>query len=192
LQPLEALKPERLVEGFRDLRRRAEALLAAEPKGTSAPGFECYLEARFIGQLFELKIPLGSGDAGFPSAGEIDGLFRSAYKKEYGFDLPEATIEIVNLRLVATLDIGREGENLLRSAGVAPRRVDPLRRTSFLTRSGETTEIPVYRAADASGATLSGPAIVEHFGSTVWIHAGQTVSIGANGHVVVKLGGERS
>ncbi len=189
LRPLEALKPERLVEGFRDLLRRAETLLAAEPKGTSAPVFERYLEARFVGQLFELKIPLGSGDAGFPSAAQIDGLFRSAYKKEYGFDLPEAKIEIVNMRLVATLDIGSEGETLLRSTGVAPRQGEPLRRTSFLMRSGETIEIPVYRAADAPGATLSGPAIIEHFGSTAWIHAGQTAAIGANGHIQIRLGG---
>ena len=89
------------------------------------------------------------------------------------------------------MDLGSHGENLLRSASAAPRRGEPARRTSFLTRSGEATDIPVYRAADAPGTTLSGPAIIEHFGSTAWIHAGQTAMIGANGHLLIKLAGAR-
>lgn len=188
LQPIEGLSIERIREGFDDLIRRAEALLAAEPDSIAAPNFERYFEARFIGQLFELKLPFGEEAAELSSAEAIEGLFRTAYRREFGFDLPDARIEIVNLRLVATSDIGRQNETLLQSGGAMLRRSDPIRRSSFLARSGETTDIPVYRA-DASGTIVPGPAIIEHFGSTVWLHAGQTATIGANGHVLIALAG---
>jgi hypothetical protein len=49
----------------------------------------------------------------------------------------------------------------------------------------------VYRAVDASGLRIEGSAIIEHSGSTVWIHERQSAAVGASGEVVVKLSGGR-
>jgi N-methylhydantoinase A/oxoprolinase/acetone carboxylase beta subunit len=49
----------------------------------------------------------------------------------------------------------------------------------------------VFRAADAPGTVLAGPAIIRHAGSTIRVHANQTARIGRNGHVAITLPGGR-
>jgi N-methylhydantoinase A len=185
LVPLRALEAGRIAAGFRDLRDRAEELLRSEPAGIAPPRFERSLEARFLGQIFELPLPLGEDAPGEPAPGDIDAAFRAAYRAEYGFDLPEAAVEIVNLRLVAVLELGTQAGALLASEQVA-RPLHPIRRARLLTRDGGTLEIPVFQAG---AGEIEGPAIMEHSGSTVWIHAGQRARCAANGQLVLRLAG---
>jgi N-methylhydantoinase A len=178
-----------IARAFGELEAKAETLLAAEPQGVAAPVLERMLEARFIGQLFELRIPLGRDGDELPSHSQIEEMFRARYREEYGFDLPDAQVQVVNLRLVAEIDLGHRGDELFTAAAGAGSGGKPSRHARVLRRDGSEQEIPVYRAADASGLRLEGPAIVEHSGSTVWIHERQSAAVGASGEVVVKLSG---
>ncbi len=185
LMPLRALEPGRIEAGFRELRDRAEELLRGEPPGAAPPHFDRSLEARFLGQIFELSLPIGADAPGEPVPGDIEAAFRAAYHAEYGFDLPEAAVEIVNLRLVAVLELGTRADALL-DPERAGRPQHPVRRTRLLTREGEALDIPVYKA---EAGEIEGPAVMEHSGSTVWIHAGQRAVCAASGQVVVRLAG---
>jgi N-methylhydantoinase A len=178
-----------LDQAFQDLVSRVNALLAAEPPGVAPPRLERMLEARFVGQLFELRIPLGRHGDRFPSREEIEQSFRSLYRNEYGFDLPDAQVQVVNLRIVAEVDLGHRGDEVFTRTSDARAGVKPCRFTTLLQRDGSERKVPVYRASETSGFRFDGPAIVEHSGSTVWVHEQQAAIVGTTGAITVKLSG---
>jgi N-methylhydantoinase A len=176
-----------LKSAFAQLSSRAEVLLAAEPAGLAPPSYERILEARFVGQLFELRIPVGSDSDGLPSIEQIELRFRELYLAEYGFDLPDANIQIVNLRLVATIDLGQSGDMIFSRQEHENRTLTPLRRATITERDGSETSVPVYAVSASAGGNIAGPAILEHAGATVWVHVEQSAKIESNGQVIVTI-----
>ena len=61
---------------------------------------EIGLDARYVGQNFELAIGLGNADP-LPNADEIKQRFFAEHERAYGFHNPADPIEIVNFRLIA-------------------------------------------------------------------------------------------
>ena len=190
LRSLRDLNDADLAFGFDRLTKRAHDILAAEPTGSAKPQFHRLIDARFIGQLFELRVPAGSGNEPLPSRSEIETAFRSLYLEEYGFELPDAQVQVVNLRLIATIDLGHSGDPLFVGQVDELHAPRPIRAVTILARDGEKVQVGVYVAGDTIGGTIVGPSIVEHSGATVWIHRGQTARIGTNGQVVVSLSGD--
>lgn len=191
LRHLDELDDLALASTFDQLVTRANTLMAAEPEGISRPAAQRVLEARFSGQLFELSVPLGPIDTPLPTIGEITRRFRDIYRAEYGFELPDARVQAVNARLIAIGDMGHSGDLLFTDPEAVARDAQPARHIDLLMRAGETCRVPVYRAADAHGATLAGPLVIEHAGATVWVHEGQTARVGAHGQVNIALSGGR-
>jgi N-methylhydantoinase A len=174
---------------FEKLRQRANAILDAEPQGIAPPNLERFLEARFAGQLFELKMALGRYGEPLPNSADIEISFRKLYFSEYGFDLPDAQVQVVNLRLTVEVDLGHRGHGFFDGQPGEPKELCAIRVTPLLSRSGDEHIVPVYRAAEGVGAIVKGPAIIEHSGSTVWILDRQVANIGSSGQVTVKLSG---
>jgi N-methylhydantoinase A len=174
---------------FEKLRQRANAILDAEPPGIAPPNLERFLEARFAGQLFELKMALGRYGEPLPNSADIEISFRKLYFSEYGFDLPDAQVQVVNLRLTVEVDLGNRGDGFFDNQPGEPKELCAIRVTPLLSRSGDEHIVPVYRAAEGVGAIVKGPAIIEHSGSTVWILDRQVANIGSSGQVTVKLSG---
>jgi N-methylhydantoinase A len=112
LRPLVEVTTDDLETAFARLQERVEVLLAAEPPDAKREPAEHILEARFVGQMFELAVPLGVGGAPFPTIAEIEAQFRQLYAAEYGFDLPNARVQAVNLRLVVRQAPGLRGEDI--------------------------------------------------------------------------------
>ena len=190
LRAVGELEPGQVEAGFAELRGRAEALLRDEGGGAAPPRYERSLEARFFGQLYELTLLVQDESATRPDA--IDAAFRAAYRAEYGFELPQAAVQVVNLRLVAVLDLGCGADALFARGAQPDHPAVPARQTRLLTRDGQELEMPVHRIDAASGASIAGPAIIEHAGATVWIQAGQRAILAEGGQVVVHLDGAQA
>ena len=86
------------------------------------------LDARYVGQNFELAIGLGGADP-LPGADDIRQRFFAEHERAYGFHNPADPIEIVNFRLIAVGKLRqpatRPGEPRKSGTGrgrVAPRR----------------------------------------------------------------------
>ena len=196
LRHLDACGDGLLASAFADLAHRAQAILAAEPAGVASPVLERVLEARFAGQLFELRLPLGRFGDPLPSLAEIERAFRDRYASEYGFDLPEARVQAVTVQLVASVDLGHRPDAVFadRDAvirGTQAGRMVPNRVGTMLGRDGAEAPVPIYRMADTVGGHISGRAIIEHSGATVWVHAGQSARLHRNGQVTVTLAGQQ-
>jgi N-methylhydantoinase A len=189
LRPLEDLKESDLVQGFAALEGRIADLMAAEPPGEKEPPPERVIDARFQGQLFELCVPVGCSGEGFPAMPEIETAFRQLYLAEYGFDLPDARVQVVNLRTIAVRDLGSQANALFDDLPRDVVAAKPARQTTLLARDGGQLHVPLLIVADSAGARVEGPAVLEHSGSTVWLHEGQTAIVGNNGQVLISLSG---
>jgi N-methylhydantoinase A len=190
LRTLRDLQDTELASAFDQLATRAHDILAAESAGSAEPQFQRMIDARFVGQLFELRVPAGQGNQPLPSLAEIERAFRALYLEEYGFELPDAQVQVVNLRLIASIDLGHSGDPLFLGEVQELHAPKPARAVTILARDGGKQDVGVYVASDTIGGMMAGPSIIEHSGATVWIHAGQTARIGTNGQVVVSLFGD--
>lgn len=176
-----------LESAFAGLRAQADEILRAEPRGVAPPRMQRFLEARFMGQLFELKVPLGEQTQPFPPPAEIDAAFRKLYNSEYGFDLPDVQVQVVNLRLVVEIDLGHHSEDFFACRDIEAKEARAARSTPILLQDDCTISMPVFRIEEVIGCRIEGPAIIEHSGSTVWMHEGQSARIGGGGEVFIKL-----
>jgi N-methylhydantoinase A len=158
LRPLADLTDADLHESFARLQERIDALLAAEPEGKEHPAPERILEARF----------------------------RRLYTAEYGFDLPNARVQAVNLRLVARLPLGGRSTLAATRHDASPEHPAT---TPLLLRGGREIAAPLLDASSARREPIEGPAIIAHSGATVWLHEGQRAIIDADGSVVITLKG---
>ena len=190
LCPVGALRAEVLDKAFVRLKEKANSLLAKEPKGTGQPSFLRFADLRFAGQLFELRVPLGAFDEPMSSPVDIERGFRNVYESEFGFDLVESRVQLVNLHLVATLPMVGSGARIFSKQSGANSTARPYRVQTFLRADGNDEPLPVYRTAAGIGADLVGPLLIEHAGSTVWVRAGQHAIIGTDGGVAFQVQGD--
>ncbi len=186
LHALEDLRPEAMGGAFEGLERKADGLLAAEPAGSEGASFLRFADLRFVGQLSELRVPLGGRGEPLPDAAEIERRFRAAYREEFGFDLADSRVELVNVHLVAELP-PKDTTAALFAERRPPGVVRPYQERLYIDKTESARRIPVYRTDDCIGATLEGPLLIDHSGSTVWVPADTSARIGADGSVVFSI-----
>ena len=91
---------EDVMKNLEALKEQANKLFIGDEVLPSARSFKYYLEARYKGQSYELRIPLPD-QMKSDSLVEFIAAFHTEHKKEFGYELLERPIEIVNCRLEA-------------------------------------------------------------------------------------------
>jgi N-methylhydantoinase A len=156
LAALDAADPAEVEAAFAALERRAGEQLAGDPRRTVTRS----ADARYQGQSFELTV-------GAEDLRGLAGRFHAEHERRYGYRMNDEPVELVNLRLVATVP-GDKPE--LREA--PPRREVPSgrRRAGF---DGDWREVDVVQRADlGAGSAVHGPAVVEFAESTLLVRPG--------------------
>lgn len=185
LVQLSDASPHQLQRGFEELKHKAEALLAREPASDTPANFTRFADLRFAGQLFELPVDLGAFGDPLPDTVEIERRFRAAYEAEFGFDLGEAAVQLVNLRLIAVHSFADTAQGVLGAAQGKAVDLKPVRTGVLVNADGSQQPLPVYESTRGIEAAIAGPALVHHSGSTVWVVSGQTARLGADGSVSI-------
>ncbi|MEU6791714.1 hydantoinase/oxoprolinase family protein [Nonomuraea wenchangensis] len=168
-------------EIFQDLEHQAAEAL--EREGFADPVHIRSADLRYYGQGYEVRVPAPAGeiDAGWQA--QVVERFHEAHEKLYGYayrDDPRHAVEWVNLRVSGVGPITRPALRPLDKPGPGATSV---RAVHF----DETRDTPIHqRAALGPGATVSGPAVIEEYGSTIPIHPGFTATVDAYGNVEVK------
>ncbi len=168
------------------------ALLSKGRDALAGDGFEddrcCFLpsaELRYEGQEHTVNIPLPGHQIGDDNLGEIVDRFSAAHERQYGHSMDDP-VEIVTLRL--------------RAVGLLPRPTLPKIAKGSAEAEGLKGSRPVYRPdADnhveysvydrrqmLSGNRVEGPAIIEEPSSTTIIHAGDALTVGEYGELIIE------
>ena len=142
-------------------------------------------DMRYVGQGFEIPVPMPSLTPGKLDAAAIEQNFLAAYRERFGRALDGLPIEALTWRLAASApgrDIAMEGAQQA-EAGEAQRGI---RRALF--EGHGWCDCAVYdRYRLAPGAAFAGPALVEERESTCVIPPGALVSVDRHRNLIIEL-----
>ncbi|SDK85737.1 hydantoinase/oxoprolinase family protein [Natronorubrum texcoconense] len=149
----------------------------ADASDRDAAEVERAADCRYAGQSFELTVPV---DESF-DADAVAERFHAAHEQAYGYAMDES-LEVVNLRATATVP---GTEPTVRHEGTGDARLGS-RDAHFPGTGVEPRETTVYdRDRLASGASISGPAILEQAESTTVVPPNWDGEILADGTLVM-------
>ena len=175
----------RVCEHFAAMESEARAWLTRERVAAADQSFRCHIDTRYQGQNFEVIVPMARIDA--DGMAEFIAAFHAAHQREYGYDVGERAVEIVNCRLQA---VGQVQKAPLRELDVKGRPEDALtgsRRIYHGALHG-WRETPVYaRSRLAAGTAISGPLLIEEMSSTTLLAPGQGAKIDRIGNIVIEV-----
>ncbi|KGN32917.1 5-oxoprolinase [Knoellia sinensis KCTC 19936] len=185
---------------FASLTERAAAALEKEGFAASEHQFTRTVDLRYFGQAYEVRVTAPSDVAVDDSyAVHVASAFHDAHRQLYGYDFrddPTQQVEWVNLRVTGVGPITRPELRELQSrqqsstgtegapGGQASARRST-RQVCFDADAGYVETGVWWRPDLRAGDTVSGPAIIEEFGSTVPVHPGFTVRVDRLGNLVI-------
>jgi N-methylhydantoinase A len=152
---------------------------------TGAIRFECQSDMRYRGQRHTIRIRL----TGAESANDIRSRFFATYQKVYGLAASDGTVEITGLRVAGFVPSKQPDLARLHRAGTMTNAAPGKSRSLYMLEANARAVAPVlHRQSLAIGTGISGPAVVEEFGSTTVIGPGDRLEVGRLGELVITLG----
>ncbi|MDN4163222.1 hydantoinase/oxoprolinase family protein [Nocardioides abyssi] len=183
----EDLDPTSLQAEYDVLAERAAAALAKEGFAPEQHVFVRTADVRYFGQAFEVRVGVPDGPITAESLQTVADRFHAEHHTLYGYDFaqdPTQQVEVVNLRVSGVGPIKRPEIPKASSDQSAPQQTGS-RQVCFDAEDGYV-DTPVYWRTDLpAGQVLTGPVIIEEFGSTVPIHPGFTARVDDYANIVV-------
>ena len=162
--PVQDLRPEALREGWEELSRDARAVLRSQ--GVEVAAERRTADLRYRGQAFELEVT--GHPTSPPDPRGLAEAFHAAHEARYGYDQPEAPVELVTLRVRVEGPPPRLPLQRLRGGG--PADDARLGRRRVVGTGAETLDADlVDRARLGVGAVLRGPAVLIGVDAVAWI-----------------------
>ena len=183
--PLDDARMADVIARVAELKALADAWFDTEAVNKSDRRIDIVLDARYVGQNFELAITLGDTSP-LPSAAELKQRFFAEHERAYGFHNPADPIEIVNFRLIAA---GRLRQPATRPGEVSHGRKPETSTHRMVWFSADKAEhTPVYdRSAVLPGDTIAGPAVIEQLDSTTLLFPGDRATVDPYLNLIVEL-----
>ena len=154
-------------------------------------GLDLRLDMRYVGQNFELPVPLEAGAAGTAALAvpDLDALverFYRVHEASYGYHSREDPVEVVNYRLTAR---GRVFDEALPER-TPPRRAAPApsaHREVWFSGTESVRSAVYLRESLEPGHRIEGPAVVEQLDATTLIFPRDSAHVDAAGNLVISL-----
>jgi N-methylhydantoinase A len=170
---------------FGDLEGQARVALDGEGFARDVQKMQRTADLRYVGQAFEVRVPVTEGELDAAAAEEVAQAFHAAHRQLYGYDFaddPRQAVEWVNLRVSGIGPIRRPDVVELASGGGSDRSVTGSRRVFF----DDWVDTPIHWRPDlGAGDVVRGPAIIEEFGSTVPVHPGFAATVDSYGNLLL-------
>ncbi|MBN3766186.1 hydantoinase/oxoprolinase family protein [Burkholderia sp. Ac-20365] len=169
-----------LRSGFADLRERGAAWLRDDQGYEGEAELQFSADMRYRGQSFEIEVALTQEVACEGTAGQLKAAFHAAHEAMYGHSDPDAAVQLVSLRLVASGKTPRPEMKRIRENDGTP----PSFREIEIWAEGKQQRVPLYvRAGLLAGHTFAGPAVVAQDDTTTFIPSGTDVTVDAFGNL---------
>lgn len=150
---------------FAELERRARQDL---------PGaqLERFADLRYAGQSYELTVAWDSRNPAKP--------FHEAHRREYGYATPERTVEIVTLRLRATVPTPKP------KLAPLPRSLEDPHAVRRVRTAGRWLRTRVYKRESAPRRRTRGPALVLDYGATTLVPPAWNFRVDEIGNLILE------
>jgi len=144
-----------------------------------------YAEMRYLGQSYELNVPLPEEPMGDGTLPELLRRFHEVHDRYYGHHSPESEAEFVGLRVVHLYRLPAppvERADARRSSRSGPVGV----RRAFFGDAGGYVDTPVYdRISLSAGTTVAGPAILDQEDTTTVVYPGQVARVHESDSIII-------
>ncbi len=147
------------------------------------------LDLRYVGQSFELAIPLPAGPLTRSRLAGLEAAFFRAHDRAYGFAARGEPVEVVNVRLTGIGVVARPRLRRVPAGGRDPgTALKASRPVVFGTGSAASARrCPVFdRYRLRAGNRFRGPALVEQIDSTTVVEPGFAVAVDRFGNLLIR------
>lgn len=173
-----------------EMAREGRAVLESSGLSASGISYTRTADMRYVGQGHEVSVPVPDGVLDQRHISQMSAAFEQVYEMLYGRKGPDVPLEVINWRVVAS---GPRHAMDFRLPMAETARESALKgsRNAYFPELGGYVDTPVYdRYSLASGATFSGPAIVEERESTLIIGARCRAKVDQYLNVIVEFANE--
>jgi N-methylhydantoinase A len=162
-----------------EFEEKFESMESAAAEELEDPEYTRRADLRYRGQSFELTVEADSLE-------KLEERFHDAHEQRYGYRMEDESVELVNLRLIATMPVEKPEPEEPAAEGEAE---SGRREANF---DGEWQEVPVLdRELMGKGSEVVGPAIVEFKESTCVVRLGWRGAVDGVGTLVLEKGNGR-
>jgi N-methylhydantoinase A len=185
VRPWHEIKPADLAPVFQAFESQARDRLSRESLDDDQILIERSVDLRYVGQSFELSIPLPDGEITPESIEATGAEFHDRHAQQYGHSSPTEPIELVTVRLRSR---GMVNTPEISATGVSGSLDDAIRTDRQVVFDGFPLDTPVYdRELLPATSEFKGPAIVEGPESTVVIRPDQRAHVDPYGTLIVEV-----
>ena len=182
------VEPARLENLYTPMEKSGDKLLTDADVAQADRRFERWVEARYRRQVHTVRVRVPGR---LDSVASVDGI-ATAFEAEYerlfgpGSALKDAGIEMVDYGVDAIGIVAKPSAAKQTGGSCTTPR---LRRKTFCPVINGMVDTPIYDGAGLpAGATLSGPAVIEHPGTTIVLHTGHKARIDEFGNTRIASG----
>ena len=179
-----------LREALDELHAKANVWFDKEIAPPDGRHVQLVVDARYVGQNFELAVPIADGTtlsaSDMPDVEALNLAFHRAHDQAYGYASDTDPVEVVNVRLSASakLHAFEDKPPVTGDTGKPPVRD---RRNVFFV-ADRSVETRIYDRADMRpGQRVEGPAILEQMDTTTPVYPGDVAEMTADGHLIITI-----
>jgi N-methylhydantoinase A/oxoprolinase/acetone carboxylase beta subunit len=160
----------RLSAVYTDLEAQALAWLQSEQVPSEMQQLIYAADLRYAHQSFELTCPMPAGHVTQALVQELVAAFHLEHRRLYSYDLPNAPVELVNLRVTAIGLLPKLQPQMVSASALTLDGAVAGVRPVYFDQRGGFVDTPCYsRSRLAPGMTFEGPAIVDQDDATTVI-----------------------
>ena len=179
-----------LAEALGELQAKAHAWFEGENAPPSGRHVQLVVDARYVGQNFELAVPIAEGaslgTSDIPDADALSRAFHQAHDQAYGYASDTDPVEVVNVRLSASAKLHEFEDKPAVTGDAGAPEVRDTRAVYF--DADAPVETRIYdRAEMRPGQRVEGPAILEQMDTTTPVYPGDVAEMTADGHLIISI-----
>lgn len=189
-QKLSALNREELAARYAELEEQAAKQLADDGIPEASRVIQRVADCRYLGQGYELRIEVGSGDIDAAWADAVASSFHDAHEKEYSRRFEDSDIEIPNIRVRGIGLIPSMEMPEVEAGGESSEAALRHERDAWFPIDGTLQQVPTQfyaREMLRAGNKIIGPAVVNQYDTTTVIPPGLTAVIDRFGNIVMRV-----
>ena len=179
-----------LAQTLADLHTKAVDWFAEEKAPETGRSVQLIVDARYVGQNFELAVPVAAGAQlsvnDVPNAQTVTKSFCDAHDQAYGYASETDPVEIVNVRLSARAKLHTFEDKPAVDSEIDEPQVRDTRLVYYDTDT--PVESRIYDSAEMRpGQRVTGPAVLEQMDTTTPVYPGDVAEMTPDRHLIITI-----
>jgi N-methylhydantoinase A len=182
---LEGAAPARITRLFEQIEAQGVRHLVADGFAKSAIRIERSLDMRYVGQVHECTVDIGSFADDAKALEKIKSAFHKRHEELYTYSEPHNAVEVVNIESTLYGHVEKPQPPRVKKGPHSGKALVGRRKAAFAADT-KLIDVPIYDGSKlGAGATIKGPAIVEEVTTTIVVEPRWSARLDLSGSYVM-------